>query len=336
MQSDPQPPGFTGVDWYSRPTERLAAELTGGAGAGPLSTAAQETARLASAYGAAAVALDKLLVKLDASLDAGGVTDARARSGTEAAAAAADKQRRRTGPLPEYARWLARHAADLAEYAAKLAGQAAAYETAARAMPSVADAERMRTDRETAQAAAAAGGADPAVAALAGAAADSERVEQQAHGTAAAVMVGFEKAAVPLSKAWRFTDAPKLKTADKAREKGKSKAGSGTGGAGGGGVGVPPTPLGGYAATTPHREQGGTATRPVAASSTGNTGRGFPMMPAGMLGAGAAAGAATRSSVHPSGAVPSHSDDDLPEAFVVHTAPGVLGDQGDEMVEEAL
>ncbi|GAA1004495.1 hypothetical protein GCM10009551_080790 [Nocardiopsis tropica] len=282
----------------------------------------------AGAMIAAAVALDRIIVQLD------GAVETERRTAADSTGA-----RRRTGPLPDYARWLAKHAAELAEYAAKLAGQAAAYETASRAMPSVADAERLRSDRENAQAAAAAGGADPAVAALAGAAADSERVEQQAHGTAAAVMVGFEKAAEPLSKSWQFTTAPKLATTDRSREKntGKSTGAGKGGGAGAVSAGVPAAPLGGYAATTPQRDQGGSTTRPAApTTSNGGTGRGFPMMPAGMMGAGAAAAASHRAQSHPSGAVPSESDDALPEAFVVHTAPGVLGGQGAELVEEAM
>lgn len=314
MQRDP---GFTGVDWYDRSTERLAAELLGGAGARPLTTAAQETARLASSYGAAAVQLDRLIVRLDGAVDTG-------RSGADA---------RRTGPLPEYARWLARHAADLAEYAAKLAGQAAAYETAARAMPSVADATRMRADRETAQAAAVVGGAEPAAAALLGAAADSERVEQHAHGTAATVMVGFERAAEPLRAAWEFAAPPKVgvERAKDGKDKGRG-AGSGRGGAGGG-VGVPAAPLSTFPASTLQRDQGGTGTRQSpSANSSGPGGRGFPMMPAGMMGAAGAAGA--RQNTHVSGASPSEADDDAPDAFVVHAAPAVLGAHGETLAEE--
>lgn len=325
----PQVPGFTGVDWHSRTTERLATDLLGGAGARPLTTAAQETARLASAYGTAAVALDRLLVRLDGAIEVGAVADVRV--GRERSAAApAGRERRSTGPLPEYARWLARHAADLAEYAAKLAGQAAAYETAARAMPSVADAQRLEADRESTRAAAAAGGAEPAAAALAGAAAESERVEQQTHGTAAQVMVGFERAAEPLRAPWELAPAPKLETTDKAR--GKETAAGGTGrGASGGGAGMPATPLGGYAASTPQRDQATTSNRPVASTSSANTGRAFPMMPAGMMGAGAGLG--NRGATHQSGAVPSSGPEEIPDAFVVHTAPAVFG--GEEL-EEAL
>lgn len=317
----PRDPGFTGVDWYSRPTERLATELLGGAGAQPLTTAAQETARLASAYGAAAVQLDRLVVQLDGAVDTG----------------RADTDARRTGPLPEYARWLARHAADLAEYAAKLAGQASAYETAARAMPSVADATRMRTDRENARAAADAGGAEPAVAALVGAAVDAERAEQQAHGTAAAVMVGFERAAEPLRVPWDLAPPPK---ADAGREKpGKDKrSGTGTGtgaGRGAGGVGVPAAPLSAFPVSALQREQASAGARPAPAGNNAAAGgRGFPMMPAGLMGAAAAGAAAKHASGHTPGAVPSASDEDAPDAFVVHAAPAVLGAHGESLVEE--
>ncbi|TWS19156.1 PPE domain-containing protein [Tsukamurella asaccharolytica] len=320
-------PGFTGVDWSTRTTERLAGDLLGGAGAQPLSTAAQETARLASAYGAAAVQLDRLVVRLDGAVDLG-----REESGV-----------RRTGPLPEYARWLARHAADLAEYATKVAGQAAAYETAARAMPTVADAARIRTDRENAQAAAAAGGAEPAVAALAGAAADSERVEQQAHGTAAAVMTGFERASEPLRAPWEFAAPPKLPDARTRTTKdkrsgsgsGAGRGGGGVGGAGGAaGVGVPAAPLGVFPASAVQRDHDGAGKpAPPASTSASSAGRGVPMMPAGMLGAAGAA-AAARHAVQPTGAVPSEPDDE-PDAFVVHAAPAVLGAHGESLAEQA-
>lgn len=313
-------PGFTGVDWSSRTTERLAGDLLGGAGAQPLTTAAQETARLASAYGTAAVQLDRLVVRLDGAVDLG----------------REESDVRRTGPLPEYARWLARHAADLAEYAAKLAGQAAAYETAARAMPSVADAARIRTDRENAQAAAAAGGAEPAVAALVGAAADSERIEQQAHGTAAAVMTGFERAAEPLRAPWEFAAPPTVPGLRSRTPKDKGKGGgTGTGrGAGVGGVGMPAPTLGAFPIGAVQRDQGGTGTTPASTSNTtSSAGRGMPMMPAGMLGAAGAA-AAARHAVQPSGAVPSEGTDDEPDAFVVHAAPAVLGAHGESVVEE--
>lgn len=315
-------PGFTGVDWSSRTTERLAGDLLGGAGAQPLTTAAQETARLASAYGAAAVDLDRLVVRLDGAVDLG----------------RADADARRTGPLPEYARWLARHAADLAEYAAKLAGQAAAYETASRAMPSVADATRIRTERENARAAAEAGGADPALAALAGAAADSERVEQQTHGTAAAVMAGFERAAEPLRVPWEFAAPPAVPGARErpAKDKGRGAgtgAGTGRGGAGAG-VGVPAAPLSAFPVGALQRGEAGgrTAAAPPASPSAGGS-RGVPMMPASMLGAAGAAAAAKRA-VQPAGAVPSESIDDEAGAFVVHAAPAVLGAHGEALAEE--
>lgn len=316
----PRDPGFTGVDWYARTTERLAGDLLGGAGARPLTTAAQETARLASAYGAAAVQLDRLVARLDGAVDTGRADDAA----------------RRTGPLPEYARWLARHAADLAEYAAKLSGHAAAYETAARAMPSVSDAARLRTDRETAQAAAAVGGPDPALAALAGAAADSERAEQQAHGTAAAVMTGFERAAEPLRAPWEFAPPPKLEAGRGAQAKPKGAAGAGGGRGAGGGAGAPGVPLSAFPVSAVQRDQAGGATRPASAAGTsGAGGRGFPMMPAGMLGA-AGAGAARGNATHTPGATPSEfaGDDPAAEAFVVHAAPAVLGDLGDAVVED--
>ncbi|KXO89874.1 hypothetical protein AXK56_06910 [Tsukamurella pulmonis] len=311
-------PGFTGVDWSARSTEKLAGDLLGGAGAQPLTTAAQETARLASAYGAAAVQLDRLVVRLDGAVDLG-------RKESDA---------RRTGTLPEYARWLARHAADLAEYAAKLAGQSAAYETAARAMPSVSEATRMRTDRENAQAAAAAGGPDPALAALVGAAADSERAEQQAHGTAAAIMVGFERAAEPLRVPWEFAAPPALPGSKNKPAKDKGAGGGSGAGRGGGGIGVPAAPLSAFPAGALTRDQpGGGRTAPASATSSSSGGRGFPMMPAGMLGA-AGAGAATKHAVQPTGAVPAEGFDDEPDAFVVHAAPAVLGAAGESLTEE--
>ncbi|MET9328505.1 PPE domain-containing protein [Tsukamurella sp. NPDC003166] len=315
----PRDPGFTGVDWYSRSTERLASELLGGAGAQPLTTAAQETARLASAYGAAAVQLDRLVVQLDGAVDTGRT----------------DMDARRTGPLPEYARWLARHAADLAEYAAKLAGQASAYETAARAMPSVAEATRMRTDRENTRAAADAGGAEPAVAALVGAAADAERTEQQAHGTAAAVMVGFERAAEPLRAPWEFAPPPTTATG---REKSGKDKGSGAGGGRGGaagGVGVPAAPLSAFPASALQRDQVGTGARPGPTGNTAATGgRGVPMMPAGLMGAAAAGAGAKHAVTHTPGAMSSEGDEDAVDAFVVHAAPAVLGAHGESLVEE--
>ncbi|GAB3129275.1 hypothetical protein GCM10027289_11190 [Tsukamurella serpentis] len=311
-------PGFTGVDWYSRTTERLAADLLGGAGPQPLSTAAQETARLASAYGEAATRLDALVVRLDGAVDTGRT----------------DSSARRTGPLPEYARWLAGHAADLAEYAAKLSAQAGAYEVAARAMPDPAEAVRMRIDRENAQAAAAAGGGVPASAALIGAAADSERAEQLAHGEAAAVMVGFERAAEPLRAAWEFTPPPKTQLG---RGKGRDRprgpgAGSKAGRGGGFGAGAPAAPMSAFPVTALHRDQSA-AVRPTVSSGAPSAGqRGMPMMPAGMMGAGA--GAALKNGNHTPGATASETDDG-PEAFIVHAAPSVLGDHADAEPEQS-
>lgn len=314
----PREPGFTGVDWHARTTERLATDLLGGAGAQPITTAAQETARLASAYGSAAVALDRLIVRLDGAIDTG------AESATE----------RRTGPLPDYARWLAKHSADLAEYAAKLAGQAAAYDTAARAMPSVADAERMRAERQNAQAAAAAGGHEPAAAALVGAAAERERAEQQGHVQAAAVMVGFERAAHPLREPWEMAPPPtKAKGKPKRENKTKSTQSAGAAKSGGGGVPGMATPLSVFPVTALARDAAAT-TRPASVTtSSGTGGRGMPMMPAGMMGA-AGAGAAAKQTSHTPGAVASDPADELPEAFVVHAAPAVLGAGVEQAVED--
>ncbi|MDF0531747.1 PPE domain-containing protein [Tsukamurella sp. 8F] len=328
--------GFTGIDWDERTTDRLSADLMGGAGAAHLRSAARDWGRLSSAYATAAVDLDRALHRLAgvarlghfAEPAAPGIVRGRQRVSGRGMTAGSGAGDERGGPLHQYARWLARHAADLAECARRAERQADAYEAAVRAMPGAAELTALRAARVAVEATPLGDGG-----VLIGAIGRVERDEQDAHRRAAAAMVDYEHASSGLAHAWGLHAPPHARSAtDRSRTRGEGRSvAAGTAGRGGsgigsygGGTGFGPAPLPGYAAAALRREEPArrvAATAPAVPAGT-PMGRGMPLVPA-MLGAGAAA---SRAVTRPAGATP--SDPGEPEAFTVHTAPDVVGGEG--------
>lgn len=181
-----EPPviGFTGVIWQARPTDRLARELSTGAGVAPMAESAAAWARLAASLGAAVVEYDQVIGKIRESWRSH----------------ATEEVVQRISQLRE---WLVEAAAAAGENAARVAGQVVAYEVAQLAMPHVDELAALEAlGRGIEQAGAALGG--PLVAAAAQV--DEER--DLAKANAAWVMQSYESASTALAEPWESRQPP--------------------------------------------------------------------------------------------------------------------------------
>ncbi|MEV0031884.1 PPE domain-containing protein [Nocardia sp. NPDC050793] len=181
---EPPIPGFTGVVWEARPTEKLAQDLTTGRGAVPMAEAAQAWTRLGVSFGAAVLEYDQIVKAIG------------------------ESWRSETSPeildrITKLREWLLDAAGSAAQNATKTGSQALAYEVARLAMPHVAEIAALEEAKKSVEAIGAGMGAP-----LVGAAADIDAEQDRAKVNAARVMRVYEEATKPLETPWTQTAPP--------------------------------------------------------------------------------------------------------------------------------
>ncbi|MCP2277045.1 PPE family protein [Nocardia amikacinitolerans] len=181
---EPPIPGFTGVVWEARPTEKLAKDLTTGPGTVPMAEAAQAWTRLGVSFGAAVPEYDQIVKAIG------------------------ESWRSETSPeildrITKLREWLLEAAGSAAQNAAKTGSQALAYEVARLAMPHVAEIAALEEAKKSVEAIGAGLGAP-----LVGAAADIDAEQDLAKVNAARVMRVYEEATKPLETPWTQTTPP--------------------------------------------------------------------------------------------------------------------------------
>ncbi|MGV9612717.1 PPE domain-containing protein [Nocardia xishanensis] len=181
---EPPIPGFTGVVWEARPTEKLAQDLTTGRGAAPMAEAAQAWTRLGVSFGAAVPEYDQIVKAIG------------------------ESWRSETSPeildrITKLREWLLEAAGSAAQNATKTGSQALAYEVARLAMPHVAEIAALEEAKKAVEAIGAGLGAP-----LVGAAADIDAEQDLAKVNAARVMRVYEEATKPLEAPWTQTAPP--------------------------------------------------------------------------------------------------------------------------------
>ncbi|MEV0337636.1 PPE domain-containing protein [Nocardia sp. NPDC050713] len=181
---EPPIPGFTGVVWEARPTEKLAQDLTTGRGAVPMAEAAQAWTRLGVSFGAAVLEYDQIVKAIG------------------------ESWRSETSPeildrITKLREWLLEAAGSAAQNATKTGSQAVAYEVARLAMPHVAEIAALEEAKKSVEAIGAGLGAP-----LVGAAADIDAEQDLAKVNAARVMRVYEEATKPLETPWTQTAPP--------------------------------------------------------------------------------------------------------------------------------
>ncbi|WP_067833201.1 PPE domain-containing protein [Nocardia lijiangensis] len=181
---EPPIPGFTGVVWEARPTEKLAQDLTTGRGAVPMAEAAQAWTRLGVSFGAAVPEYDQIVKAIG------------------------ESWRSETSPeildrITKLREWLLEAAGSAAQNATKTGSQVLAYEVARLAMPHVAEIAALEAAKKSVEAIGAGMGAP-----LVGAAADIDAEQDLAKVNAARVMRVYEEATKPLETPWTQTAPP--------------------------------------------------------------------------------------------------------------------------------
>ncbi|WP_040794559.1 PPE family protein [Nocardia higoensis] len=187
---EPPAPGFTGVVWEARPTDRLARELTSGPGSVHLVEAATAWTGLAASFGAAVADYDRIIAGIRAHW----------RSETS------DQVVERLSTMRD---WLVDTAAAAGRNAQHTAALATAYEVARLAMPHTADIAALEQTLRMIQAVGASLGG-----ALVGVAAEIDSDQDAAKATAARVMRTYEAATEPLARPWQQSAPPPLATAE--------------------------------------------------------------------------------------------------------------------------
>ncbi|MEV0551539.1 PPE domain-containing protein [Nocardia salmonicida] len=308
---EPPQPGFTGVVWSARPPEKLAHDLTSGAGSVPMAEAIAAWTRLAASYGAAVLEYEKVLVDLRGAWQSG----------------RSDEVVQRVTTLRD---WLLESSTVAASNAARLQAQVAAYEVARLSMPNTADIEAIQQVQRMLESMTGMLGAP-----IRAVAADADAEGDVAKAVASRVMENYEKATEPLATPWQHQEPPVI-APEKALsvERATVSPESPTMGAGG------PTGLGSFpgmpvmqvvprvltAYNAPVYAQSATTAEvaarptPVVAPAAGGH---APIAP-GMMGQGAGAQEAPR---FPRASLPEGSDQFGMEGEI-RAAPAVLGDSG--------
>ncbi|GGK57501.1 PPE domain-containing protein [Nocardia camponoti] len=183
---EPPQPGFTGVVWEAREPQRLAVDLTTGAGAVPMADAAAAWSRLAVALGTAVLDYEQVLRELRQSWQS----------------ARSEQVWQRVSLLRE---WLIETATAAAANAARVQAQAAAYEIAKATMPGATELAAIAELQKAVESVGSVLGAPiKAVAASTDADADA------ATAVASRVMRGYEAATEPLATPWSHAQAPPI------------------------------------------------------------------------------------------------------------------------------
>ncbi|WP_194817364.1 PPE domain-containing protein [Nocardia sp. XZ_19_385] len=186
---EPPIPGFTGVVWEARPTEKLAQDLSTGRGAVPMAEAAQAWTRLGASFGGAVVEYDQIIKAIG------------------------ESWRSETSPeildrITKLREWLLEAAGSAAQNATKTGTQALAYQVAQLAMPHVTEVAALEQAKKTVEAIGMGLGAP-----LVGAAADIDAEQDLAKANAARVMRVYEEATKPLETPWLQSTPPVIANA---------------------------------------------------------------------------------------------------------------------------
>ncbi|MFE3542329.1 PPE domain-containing protein [Nocardia sp. NPDC059177] len=302
---EPPQPGFTGVVWEAREPDKLATDLTTGAGPLPMAEAAAAWMRLAAAFGAAVLDYEQVLQTVRGSWKSGN----------------SEQLVERISTLRE---WLLETAAAATANAARLQAQVLAYEVAALAMPNSADIAAITAMRHALEQVGAALGAP-----IQAVAAQTDADADMAKAVASRVMRSYEAATEPLATPWAHVLPPTI-VAEAVLAGEHSTEEETTPGTPGTPVvsGAAPIGLGALAAPVrtayhaPTFAQGTAAgatarTLPVSTPSAGA----MPMVPGAM----AAAGGQDSSSRFPRAGIAYEENDHLVTEGEIQAAPAVLG-----------
>lgn len=183
---EPPQPGFTGVVWEAREPDKLATDLTTGAGPMPMADAAAAWTRLAAAFGAAVLDYEQVLQTLRGSWQSGN----------------SELVWERISTLRE---WLLETAAAATANAARLQAQVLAYEVAAIAMPNTADIAAITAMQQALEQVGAALGAP-----IKAIAAQTDADADVAKAVASRVMRSYEAATEPLATPWLHAPPPPI------------------------------------------------------------------------------------------------------------------------------
>lgn len=183
MVEMPQP-GFTGVVWEARPTDRLAQDLATGPGAKPMVDAGIAWEKLAASFAAAIPEYERIIDKIRGAWQSDQSADVV----------------ERIGKLRD---WLTETAGAAHRNAVQAGQQAANYELALLTMPNAQEIAAIEATKQGLQQAGVALGAP-----LVGAAAEIENLQDQAKANAARVMQSYEQATTPLAEPWEEKPPP--------------------------------------------------------------------------------------------------------------------------------
>ncbi|MFD3744526.1 PPE domain-containing protein [Nocardia sp. NPDC058633] len=183
---EPPQPGFTGVVWEAREPDKLATDLTTGAGPMPMADAAAAWTRLAAAFGAAVLDYEQVLQTLRGSWKSG----------------SSELVWERISALRE---WLLETAAAATANAARMQAQVLAYEVAAIAMPNTADIAAITAMQQALEQVGTALGAP-----IKAIAAQTDADADVAKAVASRVMRSYEAATEPLATPWLHAPPPPI------------------------------------------------------------------------------------------------------------------------------
>ncbi|WP_280414561.1 PPE domain-containing protein [Nocardia carnea] len=313
---EPPRPGFTGVVWPARPADRLARELTTGAGSVPMAEAVQAWTRLAASLGAAVVEYEKAVVEIRGAWGSGRSSEVLQRIST----------------LRD---WLVEAAGAAAANAARFQAQVAAYEVARLAMPHTADIEQIQQVQRMLESVGAMVGAP-----IKAVAAEADKDSDVAKAVASRVMENYEKATEPLALPWQQTAppvvAPETALAAEHAAAAATAAPPSAPGVRGGmplgsmGIGAVPIPAAvprvPTAYSAPLYAQSATTPEPTPhttpAATTGASSQAAPLAPGASAGAG---GSSQDTSRFPRAGLPGDESDRLGAEKELRAAPAVLG-----------
>ncbi|MFD3705031.1 PPE domain-containing protein [Nocardia sp. NPDC058658] len=183
---EPPQPGFTGVVWEAREPDKLATDLTTGAGPMPMADAAAAWTRLAAAFGAAVLDYEQVLQSLRGSWKSG----------------SSELVWERISTLRE---WLLETAAAATANAARMQAQVLAYEVATIAMPNTADLAAITAMQQALEQVGTALGAP-----IKAIAAQTDADADVAKAVASRVMRSYEAATEPLATPWLHAPPPSI------------------------------------------------------------------------------------------------------------------------------
>ncbi|MFC3964566.1 PPE domain-containing protein [Nocardia jiangsuensis] len=306
---EPPQPGFTGVVWEAREPDRLARELTTGAGAVPLAEAGAAWADLAGTFGAAVLEYEQIVQRMRGAW----------RSGTSRAVLD------RVATLRD---WLIDASAAAGSNALRAQTQAAAHELARLTMPNAADIAAIREVQRTLEQMTAAMGAP-----IRAIAAQTDEDADVAKAAASRVMRTYEAATEPLAVPWSQQQPPVLASpAALAAEQGGAPrpapstpvvpvAAPGFGGFGGVGIAPVPRVKTAYQVRLPIEGSTTETVETVVSQPVPSSQGGVPLVP-GALGGAAAAQSAEEEYQARAAEV---SADLLGQDIGIVSAPAVLG-----------